>query len=465
MAQQNPFLEVDRQIVGDVYTSTEAMDNLVVLCDEFGSRFGGTEGERQAAEFFQAKMEEYGLSNIHLEPVDYTGWIRGETRLEIVSPIHKTIPCISLPHNPPAELEGVILDMGDGAPEDFDRRADGIAGKVVMTTSVVNPKGSRRWVHRGEKYGRSLMAGAIAFLFVNHYPGYGPATGSIGHDGAGLIPGISISHENGELLQRLLKRHGQVRIRLVSTDRCEAMISWNVVGELPGQVPDEVVMMGCHYDGHDISQGAGDPASGTVAVLEAARVLGRYAPPMRCTVRFVLWGIEEIGLLGSRDYVRVHADELSKIRFYLNMDSAGTRTNQRDIVLNEWPDLEALFEGWRDEMALDFSLGQSVSAYSDHFPFFMAGVPTGGMQSAVQSLEGRGYGHTQFDTVDKVDLRSLREASTLAARLVLRAASEETWPVARREQAALKELLDTPDYRELQAFRQKLDAFYQNAVR
>jgi hypothetical protein len=86
MTQPNPFLETDQQIVGDAYTSSETMDNLVVLCDEFGSRFGGTEGERLAAEFFKAKMEAYGLSDVQLEPVEYVGWIRGEAKLEIVSP-------------------------------------------------------------------------------------------------------------------------------------------------------------------------------------------------------------------------------------------------------------------------------------------------------------------------------------------------------------------------------------------
>jgi len=464
MSHQDPFLTTEQQIVGDVYTSAEPMDNLIVLCDDFGSRFGGTRGERQAAEFFQAKMEAYGLEDVHLEPVEYVGWTRGDVRLEIVDPVQKVVPCISLPYCPPADLEGAIVDMGDGAPKDFDRRADEIEDKVVMTTSVVAPKGSKRWIHRSEKYGRSLLAGATGFIFVNHYPGYGPATGGIGHDGEGLIPGISISKEDGAFIQRLMKRQGEVKIRLTSTDHSQPTTSWNVIGDLPGrQHPDQIVMLGCHYDGHDISQGAGDPASGAVSVLEAARVLARYAPDLPCTVRFVLWGVEEIGLYGSRAYVEAHADELSNIRFYLNMDSAGTKTNNRDVVLNEWPDLELHFERWRDQMALDFAVAQSVSAYSDHFPFFMAGVPTGGMQSAERSLEGRGYGHTQYDTVDKVDLKSLREASSLAARLALRMTSEETWPVARRDEEAVLELLDGPEYREEQAYRERIDAFYKEA--
>jgi Zn-dependent M28 family amino/carboxypeptidase len=464
MTQSNPLLTLDQQILGDIYTSVEAMDNLVVLCDDFGSRFGGTEGERQAAEFFQAKMDGYGLQNVCLEPVDYIGWTRGEAKLEITSPVQAEMPCITLPHSPPADLAAPIVDLGDGAPGDFEQRAAEIEGKIVMSTSAVNPKGSKRWVHRGEKYGRSVLAGAAGFLFVNHYPGFGPATGGIGHDGEGLIPGLSVSKEGGAYLQRLMKREGEVTLRLTSTDRSESMTSWNIVGDWSGTGdPAPVVMLGSHYDGHDISQGAGDPASGAVAVLEAARVLARYADPLPCTVRFVLWGVEEIGLLGSRQYVKAHAGELSAIRFYLNMDAAGAKNNDRDIVLNEWAELALLFEGWRDEMALDFAVAQSVHAFSDHFPFFMAGVPTGGIQSAELPREGRGYGHTRYDTVDKVELKGLREASALAARLAMRIAVAEDWPVAQRDTAAVAALLDSPDYREEREYRAQLDAFYAKA--
>ena len=464
MNHHNPFLSVDQQIIGDIYTSTEAMGNLVTLCDDFGSRFGGTESERLSAEFFEAKMKAYGLSNVHRESVEYLGWKRGEVALEIISPVQRTIPCITLPHSPPTELEAEIIDMQDGAPADFDRRADEIRGKIVMTTSVMSPSGAKRWIHRGEKYGRSLLTGATGFIFVNHYPGYGPATGSIGRTGQAPIPGISICREDGALIQRLMKRKGAVKIRLVSTDKKESMSSWNIIGDLPGQKhPDRIVMLGSHYDGHDISQGAGDPASGAAAVLEASRVLAAHAPKPACTVRFVLWGIEEIGLLGSRDYAKTHKAELSNIRFYLNMDSAGTPTNKRDIVLNEWPALEACFKQWSEEMAHEFAVGQSVNAFSDHFPFFMAGVPTGGMESAEKTLSGRGYGHTYHDTVDKVDLSSLREASVLAARLALRMANEENWPVQKREEKDVLALLDTPEYREEKEYRTRLDAFFDQA--
>ncbi|KAA3659274.1 MAG: hypothetical protein DWQ04_22860, partial [Chloroflexi bacterium] len=227
MSENNPYLEIDQKIVGDVYTTSEIMDNLTILCDEFGSRFGGTVGERQAAKFIKTQLESYGLSNVHLEPIPYEGWRRGEASFEIISPIQKTIPCITLPLSPPADLTATLVDLDEGKPEDFDKRADEIAGKIVLTTSEVNPGDSKRWVHRKEKYGRSILAGASGFIFVNHYPGYGPATGGIGNECAGHIPAISVAYEDGRFLQRLRKKHGSVTVRIRSIDQIESMTSWN----------------------------------------------------------------------------------------------------------------------------------------------------------------------------------------------------------------------------------------------
>ncbi|MBN1316346.1 MAG: hypothetical protein JXA42_12795 [Anaerolineales bacterium] len=53
MHELNPTPDFDRKIIGDVYTSYETIDVLEIRCDEFGSRFSGTEGERQVVEFFK----------------------------------------------------------------------------------------------------------------------------------------------------------------------------------------------------------------------------------------------------------------------------------------------------------------------------------------------------------------------------------------------------------------------------
>jgi Zn-dependent M28 family amino/carboxypeptidase len=111
-------------------------------------------------------------------------------------------------------------------------------------------------------------------------------------------------------------------------------------------------------------------------------------------------------------------------------------------------------------MAHPFLVGQSINAHSDHFPFLMAGVPTAGMESVKKDLSGRGYGHTAYDTLDKVDITSLREAAALASRLTLRLANAEDWPAQRRNADAVKVLLTGPQYEEEANFRAAIAAHY-----
>ena len=141
------------------------------------------------------------------------------------------------------------------------------------------------------------------------------------------------------------------------------------------------------------------------------------------------------------------------------MDAAGAVQN-KGINLNMWDELQSFFEAMSDEMAQPFNVGQSMMAHSDHFPFFMAGVPTGGIESVPRSLAGRGYGHTKFDTLDKVSLIGLREASALAARIALRIAFDENWQAKKRSPEAVQVVLNTPEYQEELAHTARMDAFY-----
>ena len=425
----NPFLDIDQKMLGDIHTSSEAMENLTILCDDFGSRFGGTPGERQAADFFRDKFKEYGLKKSRKEPYRYASWKRGETSLEIVEPIQKSIPCIALPYCPSGTLEAELVSVGNGMPADFDSAGRKLKGKIVMATSASSH--GHRFVHRSEKYARSALAGAVGFIFMNHYDGLGPATGSIGDNGEALMPGISVSKEDGSFLQRLMERKGKVKLKLRTRNRTTEKTSWNVVAELPGSNPDEWVLTGCHYDGHDISQGANDPVSGMVCVQEAARVLKKYAgDKLGCGIRFIAFGTEEIGLIGAKHYVKQHADELDQIRLYINMDSAGGG-GRKGIVMHRRPELDGFFADAKAGMKYDMPYGQGMSAFSDHFPFFEAGVPTSHVGDAEGVFSGRGYGHTAHDTLDKIKLADLREASSVLSRILLRISCAEKWPTKR----------------------------------
>lgn len=101
----------------------------------------------------------------------------------------------------------------------------------------------------------------------------------------------------------------------------EAIPVVNVVADLRGhERPDEYVIVGGHMDSTDLGEGALDNGAGVAAIMESARLLvAADVQPYR-TIRFILFGGEESGLLGSKGYVEAHADELQRISAVYIMD-------------------------------------------------------------------------------------------------------------------------------------------------
>src|SRR3990170_554584 len=89
--------DVEKKILGEAHSSSEAMNNLTVLCDDFGGRLSGSAENRGAAKFILGKFEEYGFENTRLEAFSFPGCEVGPSGLEVVEPIKKKIPCLTLP--------------------------------------------------------------------------------------------------------------------------------------------------------------------------------------------------------------------------------------------------------------------------------------------------------------------------------------------------------------------------------
>jgi Zn-dependent M28 family amino/carboxypeptidase len=203
-----------------------------------------------------------------------------------------------------------------------------------------------------------------------------------------------------------------------------------------------------------------DPMSGMVAVMEAARVLSAHGGGrLKAGIRFVAFGTEEIGLIGAKEFVKAHADELDGVRLMFNMDSAGG-SGRKGVVVHHWPVLDSFFGRARAEMRADIPCGQALSPFSDHFPFFEAGVPTAGMGDVEAAYTGRGFGHTAFDTLDKIRLSDLREAASVLCRLLLRASAATTWPARRRTRAAVERIMKSEANLEILKVEAELERLY-----
>src|SRR5690606_16330493 len=80
---------------------------------------------------------------------------------------------------------------------------------------------------------------------------------------------------------------------------------FNVIGEIPGtDLKDEIVMIGAHLDSWHSGTGTTDNACGSAVMMEAMRLIKSLGISPRRTIRIALWGGEEQGLLGSRNYVK-----------------------------------------------------------------------------------------------------------------------------------------------------------------
>ena len=98
--------------------------------------------------------------------------------------------------------------------------------------------------------------------------------------------------------------------------------SHNVVGELRGrELPQEIVLIGGHFDSWDVGTGASDDGGGCIATWEAVRMMKKLGLQPRRTVRVVLFTNEENGLRGGNGYRDAHQAELAN--HVLLMESDG----------------------------------------------------------------------------------------------------------------------------------------------
>ncbi len=233
-------------------------------------------------------------------------------------------------------------------------------------------------------------------------------------DEAPRIPAAAISAEDAAALNRIQQRGEPIVLQLSMEARVEPDAdSANVVAEIRGRErPEEVVVLGGHFDSWDVGTGASDDAVGCVVAWEAARLMKAIGLRPRRTVRVVLFTNEENGLRGGLAYRDRHRDALARHVLMVEADlgvfsplsmgvsgSDGARARLRDIG--------TLLAGLGiriDPGGGGADIGPSVQA---------ADLPGG----SVSGDPGRYFliHHTPADTVDRIDPQDVaRAVATMA---------------------------------------------------
>lgn len=432
---------VDR-IVGMAIARGGAQAFLERLTDSIGPRVTGTVESKATADLLLKTLREAGFENAHFEEyVLASRWQRGRAVGRVVSPVVRQFAVGSYGWVPgtKGEVTASLVDLGAPPSNDLPVPPNRVRGAAV----IVEPRavgGAPPQVMRAALARALGRAGAAAMIIPSDKPHRMVYTSAFGFYPAAPLPVLSVAKEDVLFLRRLLAS-GPVRVTLdvVNTIDPSPSRERNVVADLPGTTPGEMVLVGAHFDSWDPGQGAQDDGVGVAAVLEAAKILKSLGVKPRRTIRFVFFSGEEQALLGSRAYVEAHGRELDGLRAVVIMDS-GAQT-PRGFTIHGRSDVEATA---RDILAPLAKLGASglnltATFDMDHAPFLAAGIPV--FTLWVDEGEYDTHHHAVSDTFDKVDPRMLALDTAVMAVAAYRLADAPAPPGRRFSDTEATELL------------------------
>jgi carboxypeptidase Q len=397
------YRETAERIVAAARGDSTAWDRLTELTDRFGSRLAGSPALEAALRWSAERMREDGLDRVELEPVTVRHWVRGSESLEIVEPFADELVMLGLGNSVGTRPEGLTAELlVVGSFEELERRADEVAGRIVLYDVPFTSYGETV-AYRGGGPSRAAALGARAALVRSVGP-VGlrtPHTGALRYDEQQpLIPAAAVPVEDAERLHRLAER-GPVTLRLrMDAHFLPDATSANLLGELRGsERPEEIVLLGGHIDSWDVGTGAMDDAGGCMVTWAAVRLLKELGLRPRRTLRVVLFTNEENGLGGGRDYAARHADELERHVLALESDSGVFRPTgfgftgtdaARAVVEQVGALLKPLGAGAIGPRGGGADIGPAVRA---------GGIPSMGLE-----VDGPyfSYHHSPADTIDRL---------------------------------------------------------------
>ncbi len=326
------------------------------LTEELSPRESATDEEKVAADYLLGELEDMGYQ-ARLQPFTFE---RLSARKGVLLPGGETIRSSHLRFSGVGAATGVLAAVALAYPEDVS--PDLVSGKVALIR--------RGQITFEEKTARVTQAGAIAAIIYNNEPGL--FSGTL-RTQAG-IPVVSISKADGERLLSLVTTSStDDEITVTISVGTTAYPSRNVIADrsaVPGN--GKVLVIGAHYDTTPGTQGANDNGTGVSTLMTLSAELADVQLPF--DLRFILFGSEEVGLLGSRHYVEgLSQSEIASIVAMINIDSTGSGVTLEAIGDSDLADRALAFADSNEIPIRRGALSRRGS--SDHAPFRDAGAP------------------------------------------------------------------------------------------
>lgn len=456
-------------------TENSQLENLAhQLTDVIGPRLVGTPQMQHAHEWAVEQFGEWGISAENQQFGEWRGWERGITHVDLVSPRVVSLEGQQLAWSP-ATPEGGVTAQLDIIPEvenqaEFEAWLETIEGKIILVSQPQitgrpdynweefateesfekmreeRSKLGQEWRDNMERTGymRELNqtleeAGAVGLFQSRWSNGFG--VNKIFSANTENIPVVDLSLEDYGMLYRMVQHGSEPEVRInVESNHMGDVPMFNTIATIPGtEKPDEYIILSAHYDSWDGGTGATDNATGSITMMETARILKKLYPNPKRTIIVGLWGSEEQGLNGSGAFVQDNPEIVDGLQALFNQDNGTGRviriSGQGFLhsyeFMQRW--LSPVPRSITQHIETTFP-GTPGGGGSDYASFVTAGAPGFSLSSLNWSYFNYTW-HTNRDTYDKIVFDDVRNNVILTAILTYMASEDpETFP---RDRAVL----------------------------
>ncbi|WP_245586383.1 M28 family peptidase [Olivibacter sitiensis] len=438
------------QINKEVTKNSKAYQTLGDASKKIGHRLTGSENGKKAEQYAFDLLKSYGFDDVRFQPFTAESWSRGTLEVLIGEENNNMLPfkAVTLAHSPvSSQVEAEIVDMGNGVEADYLSNPGKAKDMIVLAFLGVlpgSPEGTKS-LHRSEKTALAIKYGAKGIILINAAPGGILLTGTASVTGKLIpIPAVCIGREDGLELKQALEEHPEfASIKMTNTSGM--ITARNVIASIKGsKYPEEKVVVGGHLDSWDLATGAIDNGIGSFAVIDIARTIKKLKLQPERTLEFVLFMGEEEGLLGSKAYVEqaIADGSIDQVKYMLNYDM----TNDPKGFSSSMEGSKALFSYIGSQVQkIDASFKNGfrfgVGLHSDHQPFMLQGIPTGGGSDGHLEQSVLNCYHADCDTFDLVDKAGMTNTVRYSSMLAFALADAPEIPVRRQTDAEVKEML------------------------
>jgi hypothetical protein len=427
------------EIAIDKFLKMQSYDSSLMkrLCLEAGPRPPGSSGIKMARKMLAEEYKNAGIGLIHTEAVTFA------TKDQITSELYvsKTdrsagIHCDSLAciNSASGNVTAKLFYGNNLSIDDLYSLGKQAKAAVLLVNATEVTGGKLQPMQK--KVGLAQAAGAAAIIFIGQHPTL-PALYFINKS---HIPVLSISAGDGKkLIKRCQNRDVSVSMQVKGRSRTVKCSNW--IAEMgPASAASDIIVACAHLDHFSISPGAMDDLSGVVTLTMAARAIAPFSSFFRRRMRLILFTGEEFGYVGSKQYVREHAEELDRIKLVLSLDCLFKSTAEGLAVM--WaPKMKNYLAKAVSPLRPKVKVRNHFCMSSDYLPFMLAGVPTA--RPADWNNTFPGWVHTRSDTHDKIPDSWLKSNARLCAHVLLKCLTDPNkLPSRRQGQKEIEKLIE-----------------------